>query len=113
MASEQISFDVSTIPQLPDLAEEVRRTRTTRLLKRDGETVAVLNPPASPAKRARRTMPTPKLADPHDIWKDYDPQQVRQAMHQARGSLAGVDTKTLIEDIYAQRAQDSSGRPAD
>src|SRR5205814_1986973 len=89
MANEQISIDLSTIPQLADLAEEVRRTRTSRLLTRDGETVAVLTPPpAPPAKRGRRAVPTPKLADPNNIWKNYDPQKVRQAMHEARGALA-------------------------
>ncbi len=112
MASQQISFDVSTIPQLADLAEEVRRSRTTRLLKRDGETVAVLNP-APLTKRARRALQSPKLAGPDDIWKDYDPEKVRQALQQIRGALDGVDISTLIKDIYAQRAQDSSGRPTD
>jgi hypothetical protein len=66
-----------------------------------------------PMKRRRRALRSPKLADPHDIWRDYDPQKVLQAMHKARGALAGVDTRALLEDLTAQRGQDSSGRPAD
>ena len=47
-----------------------------------------------------------------DIWKDYDPQRVRQGLKRSAGALAGVDRDALIEDIHRQRQQDSQGRPA-
>jgi hypothetical protein len=114
MASEPIPFDVDRIPELDVLVETARHDRKTRVLKRNGETVAIPSPThASATKRARRTMPTPRLADPHDIWRDCDPQTVRKGMHQARGAFAGIDIEALIADLNAQRGQDSSGRPAD
>jgi hypothetical protein len=75
MASEQIPFDVTNIPQLADLAEEVRRDRKSRALNRNGETVAVLAPaPAEPkhpgtegpARRASRRGKRFTMADP--LW---------------------------------------------
>ena len=112
MVAEQISVDVNTIPELAALTEKMQRDHTTVLLTRDGETIATLNPVPIPAQAsdepARRV---PRLADPKDIWKDYDPVKVLDGMRKAQGAFAGVDIKQLIEDIYAQRGQDSSGRP--
>ena len=47
----------------------------------------------------------------HDIWADYDPEKVRQALRQGTGILAGVDRESLLSDIHAAREQDSPGRP--
>jgi hypothetical protein len=44
MATEQIAIDVNLIPGLGDLAEAVRRDQKSRILQRDGETLAYLNP---------------------------------------------------------------------
>jgi hypothetical protein len=44
MASEHVSFDVEGIPGLAALAEQVQRDRKPRALKRDGETLAYLEP---------------------------------------------------------------------
>ena len=49
--------------------------------------------------------------DAHDIWADYDPEKVRQALRQGTGILAGVDRESLLSDIHAAREQNSSGRP--
>ena len=49
--------------------------------------------------------------DAHDIWADYDPEKVRQALRQGTGILAGVDRESLLSDIHAAREQDSPGRP--
>ena len=49
--------------------------------------------------------------DAHDIWADYDPEKVRQALLQSAGALAGVDRKSLLSDIHAAREQNSPGRP--
>ncbi len=57
--------------------------------------------------------PGVRLADPDDIWKDYDPEKVLQAMHEAAGLFAGVDREQLLGDLREQREQDSTGRPAD
>ena len=64
----------------------------------------------------RAPMPQPprvRLADPNDIWKDYDPEKVREAFHRGAGLLKGVDTEQLKRDLREQREQDSAGRPAD
>ncbi len=50
--------------------------------------------------------------DAHDIWADYDPEQVRQALRQGTGILAGVDRESLLSEIHAAREQNSPGRPA-
>ena len=49
--------------------------------------------------------------DAHDIWADYDPEKVRQALLQSAGALAGIDRKSLLSDIHAAREQNSPGRP--
>ncbi len=54
MASELSPIDISTIPELAQLAEEVRTTRQPRVLRRGNEDVAVLSP-LSPAPKQRRT----------------------------------------------------------
>ena len=47
-----------------------------------------------------------------DIWANYDPQRVKQAIRESAGILAGVDHNTLLRDIKEQRRQDNQGRPA-
>ena len=49
--------------------------------------------------------------DAHDIWADYDPEKVRQALLQSADALAGIDRKRLLSDIHAAREQNSPGRP--
>ena len=46
-----------------------------------------------------------------DIWANYNPEKVREALRQSKGVLAGVDRESLLCDIHAAREQDSSGRP--
>jgi urease gamma subunit len=52
MVREATPVDISTMPDLVRLADEVARTRTPRVLERDGEAVAVLSP--APVKRRRK-----------------------------------------------------------
>jgi hypothetical protein len=47
-----------------------------------------------------------------DVWADYDPDKADAALVASAGTLAGVDIDELLSDLAAQRAQDSSGRPA-
>ena len=49
--------------------------------------------------------------DAHDIWADYDPEKVRQALLQSAGALADIDRESLLSDIHAAREQNSRGRP--
>lgn len=100
----------STIPfddfrdQLGTIFDAIGRDRRPVIVERDG----VLY-------RLEPQLQTPPLqtSDPHDIWRNYDPKKVREAMRQAAGVLAGVDRDELLRDIHQQREQDSTGRPAD
>lgn len=54
MSSELLPVDISQLPDLLRLAEEVKRSGTARALLNGDETVAVLAPPI-PARSARRS----------------------------------------------------------
>jgi hypothetical protein len=49
-----------------------------------------------------------------DIWADYDPERALSAVEKSAGILkrAGVDAARLEQDIYEDRTQNSTGRPA-
>lgn len=47
-----------------------------------------------------------------DIWADYDPDQVRQALQHSAGALADIDREALLRELHEQRQQGSWGRPA-
>ena len=47
-----------------------------------------------------------------DVWATYDPAQVKAALRDSAGALAGIDREALLRDIHDQREQDSFGRPA-
>jgi hypothetical protein len=72
MQKETRSVDISHIPDLLSLAEEVKSTRTSRVLKRGNEAVAMLTP-VEPS--ATSTSP-----------------RVRELAHRLAGSLADVET---------------------
>lgn len=52
MAKEPKRIDISAIPELISIAEEVMRTNEPRLLKRDSEDLAILSP-VTPRKRPK------------------------------------------------------------
>jgi hypothetical protein len=89
MADEMIYIDISDVPDLLRIAEEVQMTRTPRILRRDSEDVAVLMPVA----------PTRKNKTKHAKTKaSYE------AFRMAAGGWKGlVDTDKLIDDIYESR----------
>lgn len=104
MSDNLTSVDISTL-KLPDLfrlVEEVKTTRTPRLLKRDREPVAMLMPVGAAIQRSH----------PHkrSIWTHYNPMQVKAALHQSAGALQGVDRTELLRDLAEQRSQESRGR---
>jgi len=49
------------------------------------------------------------------IWAGYDPERALRAVEKSAGILkrAGVDAEQLERDIYEDRTQNSTGRPAD
>ena len=100
MSRQIIPIDASNLPDLLKVAEEVNMTKTPRLIKRNGENLALLMPTgqktAHPQKRT--------------IWTQYNPQKVRAALHQSKGALQGVNREELLSDLATQRGQESTGR---
>lgn len=45
-----------------------------------------------------------------DIWKDYDPEAVREALDATFGIWRGIDADKLIDELRADREQDTPGR---
>ena len=104
MSGNLASVDISTL-KLPDLfrlVEEVKATRTPRILKRDSEPVAMLMPVGAAIQRSHPHM--------RSIWTHYDPMRVKAALHQSAGALQGVDREELLTDLASQRSQESTGR---
>ena len=90
MTREAPSIDISTIPELARLADEVRTTGTPRRLRRGDEDVAILAP-APPKRRLRRG----KTITQADI----------DASLAAIGSWQGlVDAEQLKRDLDAARS---------
>ncbi len=87
-------INISHIPDLLRIAEEVRKTNEPRLLRRDDEDLAIVVPAARYTKRRA-------------------PRERTKASYEAFRSAAGgwkdVDTDKLIADIYADRRM--SDRP--
>jgi hypothetical protein len=53
------------------------------------------------------------LTEPtRDDFAHYDPQAAIAGLRALDEALAGVDREQFLRDVYAQRAQDSQGRPA-
>lgn len=90
MAEEPNPIDISNLPELLRIAEEVRATRRSRLLKRGNESVAIVTPVETRGGRAKRvTKPD------------------REATLAAAGSWSGlVDAEALKEQIRAERGSD-------
>ena len=76
------AIDVSKIPALARLVEEVETTKKPRALKRDDRVVAVLTPVTSEGSKT-------------DLMKFF-------------GSWKEVDTERLKEDIYTDRTRNAS-----
>ena len=91
MAKELRAVDVSRVPELLRIAEEVRASGEGRLLKRDGEDLAIIAPVRAIRGRTRRTK---TKAD-------------RDALLAAAGSWADVDIDTFNADVYESRRRSS------
>jgi hypothetical protein len=88
MARELTPIDISHVPDLLRLAEEVAISGKPRVLRRDSEDVAILMP-LRPT--IRRRSPRKKTAADHE------------AFLASAGSWADVDTDKLLENIYESR----------
>lgn len=95
MAEHAKPIDISDIPELLQLAEEVHRSHEPRVLRRNTEDLAMVVP-----------LPGTKKADRHARAKT---EADIEAFHAAAGSWVDVDTDKLIENIYATRRR--SNRP--
>ena len=75
MASEFPPIEITTMPDLLALAEEVQKSKRPRLLRHANETIAVLMPAAPLLNRTRRS-PTPADIDAawaaFGMWNDED-----------------------------------------
>jgi len=120
MAQQPTPVDVSDLPDLLRLAEEVRATRRPRVLRRGDEDLAVLMPLASQTRAAADALDALEariwadvgLRSPDDPWASYDPARAARVIRQSAGVLAGADHETLLADLATAREQDSPGRPA-
>src|SRR5947209_907601 len=97
-------IDITNIPELRHLVEEMRASKQPRLLKQDRESVALLMPLGTTLKHQQP-------ATQEDIWTDYNAGKVRIALAQSAGTLAGVNRESLLTDIRNQRSQESTHRP--
>jgi hypothetical protein len=95
MATEFKTVDIGDAPDLVRLAEEVRATRETRILRRHEEDLAMLAPVPATARRRRSRA---------KISADFE------AFRSSAGSWQDVDTDQLIADIFASRER--STRPS-
>jgi len=94
MSNDLAAIDISGLPELVRIAEEVAATRTPRVLIRRSEQLAVLVPvPPGPARRARRKSRA-----------DYE------AFLSSAGSWSDVDVDVfLVENAESRRR---SSRPS-
>lgn len=97
MSAQPYKVNVNPDSELAAIIETAEAERRPIILEKQGVTYDVV-----------------RRAD-EDIWADYDPKRALQAIEKSAGLLkrAGVDAEQLERDIYADRTQNSSGRPAE
>src|SRR5579859_926226 len=89
MAKEMRSIDISSVPDLVRIAEEVRASGRPRILRRDGEDVAMMIPIGHSRKHRTGRIRTQA---------DYD-----AFLSSTGGWKALVDGDKLLRDIYESR----------
>jgi hypothetical protein len=94
-------IDITNSPELRHLVEELRASKTPRLLTQDRESVALLMPLGTTYEQQHPTTQ-------EDVWAGYDAEKVRTALAQSAGILAGVNSNRLLTDIRNQRSQEST-----
>jgi hypothetical protein len=92
--SHPTPIDITNIPELVRIAEEVEATKKPRELKRENKIVAVIRPAKQSAPKKRGKSET-----------NYE------AFRAAFGSWSDVDTESLLKNIYADRRQTNTRPP--
>ena len=82
-------IDITNMPDLVRIAEEVEATKKSRELRRASKTLAVLMPTGATVQRG-------SYLHKRTIWTGYDSQRVRAALKQSAGGLQGVDREELL-----------------
>lgn len=88
MAHEQTSIDISGIPELLAIVEDVEATRRPRVLRRDSKDVAVVVPVPVKAKHGRnRAMDPEAVLSTAGSWKELvDADALKAQLAGERGS---------------------------
>jgi hypothetical protein len=97
VSKEVQGTDISNIPEMLRLAEQVRATRTPRVLKRGDEEIAVVAPVEPPATRTSRRKAAPP-AQPN-AWLE---QLIGVASSEGAGDVSTNKHKYLAEAYYAR-----------
>lgn len=89
MVREAAPIDISTMPDLARLADEVARTRRPRVLHRDNKAVAVLMPTQRTPRRRKGKTLTPEqreaVLSTFGAWKGHiDAEQFKREIKAAR-----------------------------
>ena len=95
MAKEPRHIDISRIPELPKLVQEVRQTNEPSILREESEDVAMLTPLKPVTKRGVRSKPT-TADDP--LWK------LVGIGHSGKGDISANKHKYLA-DAYLHHKQ--------
>jgi hypothetical protein len=95
MANEPKRIDISRIPELLHLAQEVQSTNEPRILQQDSEDLAMLTPITPVAKRSVRGKPT-SADDP--LWK------LVGIGHSGKGDIS-ANKHQYLADAYLHRKQ--------
>jgi hypothetical protein len=87
MARESKHIDVTHIPELLRLAEEVHASREPRVLTRDREELAVLRPVKRRRAQAAKTQADyDAFISSFGSWRDVDTEALKREIREARGS---------------------------
>ena len=89
MRAEHEPIDIGSSPELLRLAEEVRSTGKPRVLRRDGEALAMIVPLSTRDARGLKQ----RALSARDV----------EAFRSAAGTWSDVDVERFLADIYAAR----------
>lgn len=103
MSGNLTPIDISNMPDLVRIVEDLKTSRQPRILQQDGQPVATLTPTHPLGKRE-------SYPQKRNIWTHYNPQRVRAALQISAGALQGINREELLSELAAQRSQQSSGR---
>lgn len=108
MAHELTPIDVSLLPELAHLADEVQRTRTIHVLRRDNQDLAIVMPAVAPTQTSiSQTVRPLSEAERVQMRASLTHLQAhRQALIAERGDLPLTESWPLIREERDRRSQD-------